>query len=180
MAKARTPFQALGAFALGLGLCGLVLAPALFPVPVYRAWCALAYDGAVPSPDGFLLTVRPATAGEAGPGSGPWIVLEAQNLTRNPLNVNTLDVFGDEITFRVTDSHGRALEQARATGAAIEASWVHRNEVAPGARLGWVCDVSRWVKIPGPGSYRLEAERIAFALGYSGRSVSNPIEVKVF
>jgi hypothetical protein len=180
MAKARTPLQALGAFALGLGLCGLFLAPLLYPVQSYRTWCGLVYAGAIPSPDGLLLTIRPATAGEAGPGSGPWVVLEARNLTRAPLRVNTLDVFGDEVDFRATDGEGRGLGSARKTGAPIEASWVHSNALPPGASIGWVCDVSRWVKIPGPGSYRVEAERIAFALGYSGRGVSNSIDIRVF
>lgn len=178
--KGRTPLHAVGAFALGLVLCGLVLAPFLYPVPVYRSWCGLVYGGAVPSPDGLLLTIRPAGVGEGGPGGGPWIVLEARNLNRAPLRVNTLDVFGDEVTFRAADSQGVALDPARETGAPIEASWVHSSELAPGASIGWVCDLSRWVVVPGPGSYRLKAERIAFALGYSGRGVSNSIDIKVF
>ena len=81
---------------------------------------------------------------------------------------------GDELGFRVTDVEVEATPLA-----ATEASWVHTVVLRPGERIGFTCDLARWVPLPGPGTYRVRAERISFGLGAGGLpSLSNALEVQ--
>ncbi len=167
-------FRATLAFVFGLTVCGLALSPKLFPVQTYKAWCALRYDGAIPSAKGLLLTIREAPPGLRGSGRGPWIELEFCNVGEAPLAFLHPERLGDELGFRV-----EGVDVVATPDATTEASWVHTVVIQPGERIGFTCDLARWVTLPAPGTYTVRAERISFGLREGGLpSVSNALQVQ--
>ena len=162
------------AFSLGLGVCALVMSPKLFPVQAYEAWCAVRHGGAIPSPEGLLLRIGEAPRGLRGPGPGPWIELEFRNLGKAPLKFLHSERLGGELGFSVEGVEGTAVPEAT-----TEVSWIHTVALEPGERIGFTCDLSRWVPLPGPGVYTVRAERISFGLREGGLpSTSNPLQVQ--
>lgn len=155
-------------------MCALALSPKLFPVQTYRAWCAVRYGGAVPSPEGLLLLIHEPAPGLRGPGRGPWIELEFRNVGTEALEFLHPEQLGGELGFRVD-----GVETEARPAATTETSWVHRVVLQPGERLGFSCDLARWVTLPKPGAYAVRAERISFGLRQGGQPcTSNKLQVQ--
>lgn len=161
----------LGAFALGLSASGLALAPALFPLRTYRAWCALRYGGAVPSHAGLLLTLAPAPAGLRGPAPGPWVSCVLRNVSHRPLRVSLPDRAGAEFSFE-SDPPAATPPWREVT----QAVPVRRIVLRPGGAVALVCPLSRWLRLP-PGQCRVRAKRLPLGASGGTPAISNWISL---
>ena len=124
----------------------------------------------------IVLTLHAAPPPLHRAGSGPWVRLVVRNTARTPLTFCYAERTGGEFGFRI-----RGLEQtesARGPGEVQRVSWIRTTELAPGAQLGFVCDVSRWIRFPGPGAYTITAEHVPFGTD-SHWCHSNPLAVRV-
>ncbi|MCO5165661.1 MAG: hypothetical protein M9894_04740 [Planctomycetes bacterium] len=168
-------------FLAGLVVTGLAAAAVLHPATA-RAW-ARARHGGVPGPTGVALVLAPAPDGTAGAGPGPHVVVWYVNAGRAPAPVCWSDPPGEELSFEVTPAGGEALPPVRGPGDATVSAPVRllRRWLEPGERLGVVCDLSRWVTLPGPGVYEVRAARAPLGDpvgGFDGlRAVSEPARV---
>ncbi len=147
--------------ALGLGLTALALVLAPRPAALQRAWARLRLGG-VPGPTGVAISVEPAPPEVAAAGAR--VVVWHINAGPAPAEVCWSDPPGDEFGFEVTPAGApaplppaRGPDEATITtpGTALRRAWL-----PPGGRLGVVCDLSRWVALPGPGAYDVRAERV--------------------
>ncbi len=156
----RWPLAA--AFLAGLAVAAAALAPALYPAEVYGLWCRLRY-GAEPSAGGVVLSVAPAPPAAAGEGAGPWVVVELHNVGSAPTVVNLPERPGGELSFEALTASGAPVP-GRPPAMEQEAVPIHSVELAPGERLGVVCDLSRWLEVPADArALRVRAERAPVA-----------------
>lgn len=179
---------------LGLGTTALALVAAPRPATLQRVWARLRLGG-VPGPTGVALVVEPAPAGAAGPGAH--VVVWHVNAGPTAALVCWTDPPGDELAFEVVAvsvggdgggaaAGGAALPLPPARGpeeptVAVPGARLRRTWLAPGQRLGLVCDLSRWVALPGPGAYDVRASRVPWGDprgGFDGvRCASAPTRV---
>lgn len=166
------------AFAAGLTLAGLGALPFLFPAQAFAFWCRLRYEGE-PSAGGLVLRVAPAPPGAAGEGPGPWLLLELENLGGTETSLTQPEPLGEEWGFRVRDAQGRELSPRPLDPGRIGTSRALRQLRVPARkRLGLVADLSRWVELPGPGRYQVQARRADLRDGHGLRSQPTWIEAR--
>ncbi|HBP20158.1 MAG TPA: hypothetical protein DEA08_20505 [Planctomycetes bacterium] len=168
----------LAAFAAGLALAGLAALPFLFPAQAFALWCRLRYGGE-PSAGGLVLRVSPAPPGTAGEGPGPWLLLELENLGGTPTTLTQPEPLGEEWSFRVRDPQGREITPRPLDPGRIGTSRpLQQLRVPARGRLGLVADLSRWVELPGPGRYLVQARRADLRDGHGLRSLPAWIEAR--
>lgn len=166
------------AFLAGLVSTGAILAPAVFPAQVYGAWCRARY-GAEPSAQGIVLTLRSAESVVRGPAGGPWVQLEFLNIGREPAVLMVPERLGGELGFRATGPDGLRVAQRSGPAAATVPGRIRRHVLAPGERLGLVCDLSRWLIFPsGEAVYAVQADRAPLARD-GVRCRSNTLRLRV-
>lgn len=168
---------------LGLAVTALTLVVAPRPATLRAAWARLRLGG-VPGADGVAIAVEPAPPGVAAPGAH--VVVWHVNAGRAPVEVCWSDPPGDELGFEVAPVGGDPVPPARGPDAptvAVPGTALRRVWLPPGGRVGVVCDLSRWVALPGPGAYEVRAERVPCGdprFGFDGvRAVSEPVRVVV-
>ena len=145
------------AFALGIALTSGAVVLVLRPDVVWHRYFAWRW-GAVPS-NGVVMTLARAPAEVQGAGPGPWLQVTMHNISDQPQTLVFQDPPGDQLGFEVTDAQGALQPPRRQPDEAVVASPLREHALAPGARLAWVVDLTRWVELRGAGPYRVQASR---------------------
>lgn len=170
--------RALLAFALGLTLTSAATLGVVRPPFAVAAWSRLR-RGAAPSTgsDGGGVSMTLA------PHQGATVVAWFENVGRAPTRLCWRERPGDELGFAVEAEAGpcapRAPDEPQTPSASRELRWT---TLAPGERLGLVCDLRRWVTVPDAArTLRVRGDRAPLgdpARGFDGhRCRSNGLEL---
>ncbi len=167
-------------FVLGLALTSAATLGVVRPPFAVAAWSRLR-RGAAPSAGsdggGVVMTLAPS--------QGSTIVAWFENVGRAPTQLCWRERPGDELGFAVETDAGpcapRGPDEPQEPPASRDLRWT---TLAPGERLGLVCDLRRWVTIPdGPTTLRVRGDRAPLgdpARGFDGhRCRSNGLEVEL-